>query len=89
MRRCPGAGSANTSSDEAAVGFFSVRCTVITDTRSTQPSSTTFSASRRRVGAEYGLPILQQDRRGMIPALPARVLTRRFLDDGLTALLVG
>ena len=29
--------------------FFSVRCTVITDTRSTQPSSTTFSASRRRV----------------------------------------
>ncbi len=36
------------------------------------------------VGAEYGLPILQQDRRGM-----TRVLTRRFLDDGLTALLVG
>ena len=29
--------------------FFSVRCTVITDTRSTQPSSTAFSASRRRV----------------------------------------
>ena len=49
MRRCPGAGSANTSSDEAAICFFNVRCTVITETRSTQPSSTTFSASERRV----------------------------------------
>ena len=29
--------------------FFNVRCTVITETRSTQPSSTTFSANRRRV----------------------------------------
>ena len=49
MRRCPGAESTSTSSGEAAVGFFNVRCTVITDTRSTQPSSTAFSASRRRV----------------------------------------
>ena len=49
MRRCPGARFASTSSDEVAIGFFNVRCTVITDTRSTQPSSTTFSASKRRV----------------------------------------
>ena len=49
MQRWLGVGSANTSSDEAEVCFFSVRCTVITDTRSTQPSSTTFSVSRRSV----------------------------------------